>query len=81
MTGAGKSHPGLMLENNALLLLLRMIVTRIPVGEDDSAGNNYSSDLAGGPYSVGREVLCWDVDGNFAGDTIDVGSFYRLRWG
>ena len=35
-----------------------------------SAGRNDSSDLAGEPYSVGREILCWDVDGNFVGDTI-----------
>ena len=38
--------------------------------EDYSAGENYSSDLAGEQYSVGREVLCWDVDDNFAGDTV-----------
>ena len=37
---------------------------------DYSAGQNYSSDIDGEQYSVGREVLCWDVDGNFAGDTI-----------
>ena len=38
---------------------------------DYSAGRKkYSSDLAGEPYSVGREVLCWNVDGNFTGDTI-----------
>ena len=39
---------------------------------DYSAGENYSSDLAGEQYSVGREVLYWNVDGNFAGDTIVV---------
>ena len=39
----------------------------IPLREE-----NYSSDLAGEQYSVGREVLCWNVDGNFAGDTIVV---------
>ena len=33
-------------------------------------GENYSSDLAGEQYSVGREVRCWDVDGNFAGDSV-----------
>ena len=33
---------------------------------------SYSSDLAGEPYSVGREVFCWDVDGNLVGDTIVV---------
>ena len=32
-------------------------------------GENYSSDLAGVEYSVGREIPCWNVDGNFAGDT------------
>ena len=37
---------------------------------DYSAGKNYSSDLAGEQYSVGKEVLCWDVDGNFAGEVI-----------
>ena len=31
-------------------------------------GENYSSGLAGEQYSVGREVLCWDVDGNFVED-------------
>ena len=36
LTGAGKSHPGLMLENSALLFPLGMIVARIPVGEDNS---------------------------------------------
>ena len=36
---------------------------------DYSAGRKYSSYLAGEQYSVGREVLCWDVDGNFVGDT------------
>ena len=35
-------------------------------------GEKYSSDLAGEQYSVGREVPCWNVDGNFAGDTIVV---------
>ena len=45
-------------------------------------GENYSSDLAGEQYSVGREVRCWDVDGNSAGDTVCyVGSVNRLRWG
>ena len=44
-------------------------------------GEHYSSDLAGEQYSVGREVLCWDVDGNLAGDIVDVGSVNRLRWG
>ena len=33
-------------------------------------GGSYSSDPAGEQYSVGKEVLCWNVDGNFAGDTI-----------
>ena len=32
--------------------------------------DNYYSDLAGEQYSVGREVLCWDVDGNSAEDTV-----------
>ena len=36
LTGAGKSHPGLMLENSDLLFML--IVARIPVGEDNSVG-------------------------------------------
>ena len=44
-------------------------------------GENYSSDLAGEQYSVGREVFYWDVDGNFVGDTVDVGSVNRLHWG
>ena len=44
-------------------------------------GEDYPNDLAGKQYFVGREVLCWDVDGNFAGDTVDVGSVNRLRWG
>ena len=35
-------------------------------------GGKYSNDLAGKQYSVGREILCWNVDGNFAGDTIVV---------
>ena len=35
LTGAGKSYPGLILENK-LLLPLGMIAARIPVGEDDS---------------------------------------------
>ena len=26
--------------------------------------------LLGNKYSVGREVLCWDVDDNFAGDSV-----------
>ena len=39
---------------------------------DYSAGRSYSSDLAGEQYSVGREILCWDVDDNFAGDTINM---------
>ena len=33
-------------------------------------GENHSDDLAGEQYSMGREVLCSDIDGNFAGDTI-----------
>ena len=33
-------------------------------------GEKYSNDLAGKQYSVGREVFCWNVDGNFAGDTV-----------
>ena len=37
---------------------------------DYSMGGNYSSDLAGEQYSVRREVLCWDVDDNSAGDTV-----------
>ena len=44
-------------------------------------GEKYSSDLAGKQYSMGREVLCWNVDGNFTGDTIVVLSVNRLRWG
>ena len=35
-------------------------------------GEKYSNDLAGEQYSVGRGVLCWNVDGNFIGDTIVV---------
>ena len=35
-------------------------------------GENYSRDLAGEQYSVGREVLCGDVDDNSTGDTVDV---------
>ena len=33
-------------------------------------GENHSDDLAGEQCSVGREVLCSDIDGNFAGDPI-----------
>ena len=33
-------------------------------------GGKYSNDLAGKQYSVGREILCWDVDDNFAGDIV-----------
>ena len=33
-------------------------------------GEKYSSDLAGEQYSVGREVLCWNADGNFIGGTV-----------
>ena len=35
-------------------------------------GENYSNDPAGKQYSVGREIFCWNVDGNFDGDTIVV---------
>ena len=58
-----------------------MLIARIPVREDNSIGDKlgewitlrgekYSNDLAGEQYSVGKEVLCWDVGGNFAGDTV-----------
>ena len=68
MTGSGKSTPGMMFEEKEYSFPLRMIVARIPVGEDDSVGNKlgewitlwgekYSSDLAGKQYSVGREIL------------------------
>ena len=59
-----------------------MIVARIPVGEDDSVGDRlgewnilqggkYSNDLAGEQYFVGRKALCWNVDGNSAGEWTD----------
>ena len=35
-------------------------------------GEKYSNDLVGEQYSVGREVLCWNVDGIFVGDTMVV---------
>ena len=38
MTGAGKSYPGLMLENR--FCFRWMVVASIPVGEDDSVGDN-----------------------------------------
>ena len=75
------------------MLPLGMIIARIPVGEDDSVGNNlgewitlrgkkYSSDLAGEQYSVGREMLCWNVDNNLLRiPLLYVGSADRLRWG
>ena len=33
-------------------------------------GEKYSDDLAGEQYSMGREILCWGVDDNFAGDSV-----------
>ena len=45
MTGAGKSHPGPMLENSALLFLLGKIVARRLVGEDNSVGDKLDEEI------------------------------------
>ena len=68
MTGAGELNPGLMVEESSSFPLGMMIARMnrwekmTPLGtkldeEITLRGENYSSDLAGEQYSVGREVL------------------------
>ena len=64
------AYPGLMLENNALLFPLGMIVARIPAGEDDSIGEQtWRIDYSAGNTLWGEEYFA-EVDDNSAGDTI-----------